>query len=55
MCYEFWRNEQMSAEQKAAKQRAEELIDRARSAMPVPKHDAPVTAEKEMEQEGTAA
>ena len=55
MCYELWRNEQTSAEEKAAKQKAVELIDKARAAKPAPAHDAPVSVEQELEQETTLA
>ena len=51
MCYEFWRNEQASAEEKSAKQKAAELIDKARAAKPAPAQDAPVGVEQELEQE----
>ena len=53
MCYELWRYERTSAEEKAAKQKAAELIDKARAAKPV--HDAPVGVEQELEQEITPA
>ncbi len=55
MCYEMWRYVQTSAEEKAAKQKAAELIDKARAANPVPKQDAPVSVEQELEQETTLA
>jgi len=55
MCYELWRYQQTSAEEKAAKQKAAELIDKARAAKPMPAHDAPVSVEQELEQETTLA
>ncbi len=48
MCYEFWRNEQASAEEKSAKRKAAELIDKAK---PAPAQDAPAGVEQELEQE----
>jgi hypothetical protein len=47
MCYEFWESEMLRVEEEAAKQRARELIDKARSAMPVAPQAAPVAAETE--------
>ncbi len=51
MCYEAWRPERTSAEEKAAKQKAAELIDKARSSGPAPEQQAPVGADRETEQE----
>lgn len=51
MCYEAWRFERTNAEEKAAKQKAAELIDKAKSTTPAPKQQTPVGAEHEMEQE----
>jgi hypothetical protein len=49
MCYEFWRYEQARAEEEAAKQRAQELIDKARSAKPPAARTEPAVAEAEKE------
>jgi hypothetical protein len=54
MCHEFWRYEQERLEEEQAKKRAQELIDKARSAPKTPK-PAPVTAEKEKEEKETVA
>lgn len=55
MCYEAWRFERTSAEEKAAKQKAAELIDKARSSRPAPEQQAPVSADQEVEQESIPA
>jgi hypothetical protein len=55
MCYELWRNERIEAEEKAAKQKAKEMIDKARTAKPAPMREAPVTAGQEMEREKVPA
>lgn len=49
MCYENWITEKTRAEEEAAKQRAQELIDKAKSAKPMPPQEAPAVAEKEKE------
>jgi hypothetical protein len=49
MCYENWITEKTRAEEEAARQRAQELIDKARAAKPMPPQEAPVVAEKDKE------
>lgn len=55
MCYEFWRYQRPHAEEQAAKQEAAELIDKVKSAKPVPAPDAPVGDAQEAEQETVPA
>lgn len=49
MCYENWITEKTRAEEEAARQRAQELIDKAKSAKPAPPPETPVVADKEKE------
>jgi len=49
MCYEYWNFRHMHSEEDEAKKRAQELIEKARSAKPAPQVSEPVTAEKEKE------
>ena len=49
MCYEYWQSQKMLSEEDEAKKRAQELIEKARSAKPAPQANEPVTAEKEKE------
>jgi hypothetical protein len=52
MCYEFWRSETTRAKEEAARQRAQELIDKAKAAKPArpaAPADAPAVAESEKE------
>lgn len=49
MCYEYWSFRHMQSEEEEAKQRARELIEKARSAKPVPQTSEPAVAEKENE------
>lgn len=48
MCHEFWRFETMRAAEDAARKRAQELIDKAKSTAPA-LNDAPAASEKEEE------
>lgn len=49
MCYETWHNQTVLSEEKKAKKRAQDLIEKAKSAKPAPKAAEPVTSEKEKE------
>ena len=49
MCYEYWSFRPMQSEEEEAKQRARELMEKARSAKPAPPASEPVSAEKENE------
>jgi hypothetical protein len=49
MCYEYWHSQKMLSEEDKAKKRAQELIDKARSAKPAPKANEPVPSEKDNE------
>lgn len=49
MCYEYWHSQKMLSEEDEAKKRAQELIEKARSAKPASPAREPVTAEKEKE------
>lgn len=49
MCYEYWRSEKMHSEEEEARKRAQEIIDKAKSATPAPKAGEPATSEKEKE------
>jgi hypothetical protein len=55
MCYEFWRDARKNVEEKAAREKAAQLIDKARTAKPMPEDAAPAGAEQELEQETTPA
>lgn len=57
MCNELWRYERARAAENAARQKAAELIDKARSARPVPpaEQEAPAAAGQEPEQETVPA
>jgi hypothetical protein len=47
MCYEFWREEKMRAEEEEAKKKARELLEKSRSTKPVePKKPAPAVVEE---------
>lgn len=45
MCYEFWRQQQTREEE--AKKRAQEMIEKVRTAPSAPKTTEPATEEKE--------
>lgn len=49
MCHEFWRYEEMHAADDAAKRRAQEIIDKAKSAQPASPPASPATSEMEKE------
>ena len=49
MCHEFWRYEETRAADDAAKRRAREIIDKAKSAPPASPPASPATSEKEKE------
>jgi hypothetical protein len=50
MCYEFWRSEQMKADEQEERKRAKEALDRAKARKPIaPQTVEPVTAETEAE------
>ncbi len=49
MCYETWHNQTMQSEEDKAGKRAQDLIDKAKSAKPAPKTAEPVTAEEDKE------
>jgi hypothetical protein len=51
MCYEFWRDARKNVEEKAAREKAAELIDKARTAKPMPEPVAPAGAGQDLEQE----
>lgn len=55
MCNRYWRDAWTSAEEQAARQKADELIDKARSAPPPPRQPVPAGVEPELEQESTPA
>lgn len=49
MCYKYWYYENMQSEEDEAMRRAKEVIEKAKSAKPVPRASEPVTSEKEKE------
>jgi hypothetical protein len=49
MCYETWHNQTMQSEEDQARKRAQDLIEKAKSAKPAPKAAEPVTAEEDKE------
>lgn len=54
MCYEFWHEEKTQVEEKAARQKTQELLGKAGSARPAPQ-DEPLSAELEPEKETSPA
>lgn len=49
MCHEFWRYDELRAADDTAKRRAQEIIDKAKSASPPSPSVSPATSEKETE------
>jgi len=47
MCYEYWHSEEARAEEEAARKRAQEMIEKAKSTKPVAPQEAPALSEAE--------